>query len=131
MSRAASGQPTPGEPGSDQPPPPGLLIDEMFPLSAAEVLRTRYARDATHVGEVGLRATDDRDVAAFARTRHLAVVTENVADFAAEADVVLVFVLKRHLPAGGGQSAALAAVLDRWLRANPSPYLGAHWPPAR
>jgi hypothetical protein len=40
---------------------------------------------------------------------------ENVADFAAERDVVLVFVfvLKKNLPAGGGQAVALAKVLDR------------------
>jgi hypothetical protein len=41
---------------------------------------------------------------------------------------VLVFVLKKHLPAGGGQAAALAAVLDRWAQEHPAPYLGQHWP---
>jgi hypothetical protein len=57
-----------------------------------------------------------------------AVVTENVVDFSAERDVVLVFVLKRNLPTGGGQSAALATALDRWAKANPDPYVGPHWP---
>jgi hypothetical protein len=38
-------------------------------------------------------------------------VTENVADFAAERDLVLVFVLKKNLPAGGAQAAGLAAVV--------------------
>ena len=52
---------------------------------------------------------------------------ENVADFAAERDLVLVFVLK-NLPAGGGQAAALARILDRWDRDHPDPYLGHHWP---
>jgi hypothetical protein len=42
---------------------------------------------------------------------------------------VLVFVLKRRLPAGGGQAAALAEVLDRWAHTNPDPYVGPHWPP--
>jgi len=56
------------------------------------------------------------------------MVTENVADFAAERDVVLLFVLKKHLPAGGGQAAALARILDRWAKDSPEPYLGHHWP---
>ncbi len=63
-----------------------------------------------------------------ARAEGRAVVTENVADFAAERDVVLVFVLKKNLPAGGVQAAALAKVLDRWAEDHPDPYLGHHWP---
>lgn len=104
-----------------------FLIDEMFPV-AAEQLRDAYGHDAVHVAEVGLRATEDAHVAAAARAEGRAVVTENVADFAAERDVVLVFVLKRNLPAGGGQAGALAKILDRWAQANPDPYLGPHWP---
>jgi hypothetical protein len=46
-------------------------------------------------------------VAAVARAEGRAVVTGNVADFAAERDVVLVFVLKKNLPAGGGQSLSM------------------------
>ncbi|MFZ0191493.1 MAG: DUF5615 family PIN-like protein [Streptosporangiaceae bacterium] len=105
-----------------------FLIDEMFPVAAAELLRDTYGRDAVHVAEVGLRAADDPQVAATARAEGRTVVTENVADFAAERDVVLVFVLKRNLPAGGGQAAALARILDRWARDSPDPYLGHHWP---
>jgi len=101
-----------------------FLIDEMFPVAAAQLLRDTYGQDAVHVGEVGLRAADDAQVAATGR----AVVTENVADFAAERDVVLVFILKRNLPAGGGQAAALARILDRWAHDFPDPYLGHHWP---
>jgi hypothetical protein len=101
-----------------------FLIDEMFPVATAEILRDAYGRDAVHVGEVGLRATEDAQVAATAR----AVVTENVADFATERDVALVFVMKRNLPAGGGQAAALARILDRWAQDFPDPYLGHHWP---
>jgi len=104
-----------------------FLIDEMFPVAAAEVLRTT-GRDAVHVAEIGLRAADDTQVATAARADGRAVVTENVADFAAERDVVLVFVLNRNLPAGGGQAAALARVLDRWAQDFPDPYLGHHWP---
>jgi Domain of unknown function (DUF5615) len=105
-----------------------FLIDEMFPVTAAEILRTRHGRDAVHVTEVGLRAADDTQVAATARAEGRAVVTENVADFAAERDLVLVFVLKKNVPAGGGQAAALARILDRWDSDHPDPYLGHHWP---
>ena len=66
--------------------------------------------------------------AAAARGEGRAVVTENVVDFAAERDLVLVFVLKKNLPAGGGQAAALAKILDRWAQEHPAPYLGPHWP---
>jgi diketogulonate reductase-like aldo/keto reductase len=105
-----------------------FLIDEMFPLGTAELLRTIHGRDAVHVCEAGLRAVDDAQVVAAARAEGRAVVTENVADFAAERDVVLVFVLKRNLPAGGAQAAALAKILDRWAADFPDPYLGHHWP---
>jgi Domain of unknown function (DUF5615) len=105
-----------------------FLIDETFPAAAAEILRTKYGHDAVHVTEVGLPAVDDMQVAAAARAEGRAVVTENVADFAAERDLVLVFVLKKNLPAGGGQAAALARILDCWDRDHPDPYVGHHWP---
>jgi hypothetical protein len=106
----------------------GFLIDEMFPPAAAAFLTEKYGRQAAHVADVGLQAAADSQVAAAARAEGLVVVTENVADFAAEPDVILVFVLKKNLPAGGGQAAALAAVLDRWAREHPVPYVGQHWP---
>lgn len=105
-----------------------FLVDEMFPKATAALLREKYGHDAVHVAEVGLRAADDTEVAAFARAQGRVVVTENVADFAAERDVALVFVLKKNLPAGGGQAAALAKILDGWTRDYPQPYLGPHWP---
>ena len=105
-----------------------FLVDEMFPAAAAEILRTKYGHDAAHVTEAGLRAADDTQVAAAARAEGRAAVTGNVADFAAERDLVLVFVLKKNLPAGGAQAAALARILDRWDRDHGDPYLGHHWP---
>ena len=105
-----------------------FIVDEMFPTATAALLRDTYDRDAVHVAEAGLHAADDAQVAAAARAEGRAVVTENVADFAVERDVVLVFVLKINLPAGGGQAAALAKVLDRWVADHPDPYLGHHWP---
>ena len=106
-----------------------FLIEEMFPLATVALLRDTYGHDALHVTEAGLRAAEDAQVAAVARRQGRAVVTENVADFAPERDVVLVFVLKSNLPAGGGQAAALAKLLDRWAHDQPDPYLGHHWPP--
>jgi Domain of unknown function (DUF5615) len=106
-----------------------FLVDEMFSAAVAVILRETYGHDAVHVSDVGLGAAEDSDVAALARAQGRAVVTENVADFAAEREVVLEFVLKKNLPAGGGQAAALAKALDRWSRDHPEPYLGPHWPP--
>ncbi len=105
-----------------------LLLDEMFPRHAAALLREQYGHQVVHVSEVGLAATADGDIVTFARADRWAIVTENVSDFTRESDVALVFVLKRNLPAGAPQAAALAAVLDRWVQEHPDPYLGAHWP---
>lgn len=105
-----------------------FLIDEMFPPDVAVLLREKYGHDARHVCEVGLQAAEDALVAAAGRAEGRAIVTENVADFAAERDLVLVFVLKRNLPAGGAQAPALAKALDRWAHDQPDPYLGSHWP---
>ncbi|MQA25549.1 MAG: hypothetical protein GEU94_08760 [Micromonosporaceae bacterium] len=107
-----------------------FLIDETFPSTTAELLRDAYGHDAVHVADMGLIATEDAEVATAARAAGRAVVTENVADFAAERDVVLVFVLKKNLPAGGGQAKALAMLLHDWAEANPEPYLGPDWPTA-
>ncbi|HET7388870.1 MAG TPA: DUF5615 family PIN-like protein [Nocardioidaceae bacterium] len=105
-----------------------FLLDEMFPAQAATLLRDAHGRDAVHVREVGLAGRQDAEIAAFARAEDRAVVTENVADFSRERDVVLLFMLKSRLPAGGAQASALASALDAWARANPEPYLGVHWP---
>jgi hypothetical protein len=106
----------------------GFLVDEMFPPATAALLRDKYGHDAIHVSEVGLAGADDAQVAAAARAEGRAMVTENVADFVTERDVVLLFVLKRNLPAGRAQAAALAAILDRWADEHPEPYLGSDWP---
>lgn len=105
-----------------------FLIDETFPPAAADLLRDHHGHDAAHVTEVGLGAADDPDVAAAARTHDRALVTENVVHFAHERDLVLVFVHKRRLPAGGAQASALAELLDRWAADHPAPYRGPHWP---
>jgi len=105
-----------------------FVLDEMFPVEAARHLRDELGHDAVHVSEVGLAGAADGEVASLARAEERALVTENVADFAPQADLALVCVLKRRLPSGGGQARALAVLLDRWANENPRPYLGQHWP---
>lgn len=101
----------------------------MYPAQTALLLTDELGHDAVHVSQVGLAGAADPDVADLARTEDRVMVTENVADFAAEPDLILVCVLKRNLPSGGNQAPALAALLDRWAGRNPRPYLGQHWPP--
>lgn len=105
-----------------------FLLDEMFPPDAARLLRERSDHDAVHVSDVGLRGADDAAVASLARAEDRALITENVVHFTAERDLVLVFVLKKNLPAGGGQAKGLAVLLDRWTSTHPDPYRGHHWP---
>lgn len=105
-----------------------LLLDEMLPRDAARQLRDDFGHDAVHVDDLGLRGVDDLRIAQVARTEGRALVTENIVDYAKEQDLVLVCVLKRNLPAGGAQANALAKLLDGWIRDNPHPYLGQHWP---
>lgn len=107
-----------------------FLIDAMFPPRTAVLLRDEYGYDATHVVEMDLAAADDAEIVIVAKAAGRVVVTENVKDLAAERDLVLVFVLKKNLPAGGAMPGALAKVLDEWARANPEPYPGSHWPVA-
>lgn len=99
----------------------------MFPPATATILQGRGI-DAVHVTELGLAGTDDSIIAERARQDGDAVVTENIADYAGEHDVVLVFVLKRNLPPGGAQANGLAHLLRRWVEDNPEPFLGQHWP---
>lgn len=105
-----------------------FLLDEMFPAEAAQKLRDDFGHDGVHVSEVGLAGVADAEVGNAVRAEKRAVVTENVADFAEEPDLVLVCILKRNLPSGGAQAHALAALLDRWATDNPRPYIGQHWP---
>lgn len=90
-----------------------FLVDEMFPPTAPALLREKYglprSTSARRASLVPKMLSSPR-----LRAEGRAVVTQNVADFAVERDVVLFFILKKNLPAGGAQTAALAAVLDRW-----------------
>lgn len=83
--------------------------------------------DALHVRDLGLDARPDREVAAAAGREGRALVTENVKDFAAEHDIVVVCVLKSQLTQHG-MDVHLASVLDQWAATNPDPYVGLHWP---
>lgn len=105
-----------------------FVLDEMFPRDTSRHLSERGQHDATHVTDIGFGGASDDEVARHARSIGATLVTENVVDFAREADLVVVFVRKRDLPSGGAQAAALADVVHRWAQANPQPYVGHHWP---
>ncbi|HZQ30241.1 MAG TPA: DUF5615 family PIN-like protein [Mycobacterium sp.] len=103
-----------------------FLIDEMFAATTCDLL-TKRNHDAVHVRDRGVNARPDREVAAVAASEGRVLVTENVEDFAAARDVVVVCLLKSRLPASG-MAEHLARLLDRWATENPYPYLGLHWP---
>lgn len=103
-----------------------FLIDEMFaPRTCVQLVERGH--DAVHVRDLGVDARPDREVAAAAARENRVLVTENVKDFAAEHDIVVVCVLTSHLPQQG-MDGHLASVLDQWAATNPEPYVGLHWP---
>ncbi len=99
----------------------------MLPPRTAVILRDEHGLRAQHVTELGMAHTEDAVIAQFAREHSRVVVTENVADFAGERGVVLVFVLDetsrraapwpQDSPTGspGGQLP------------TPDPFPGQHW----
>lgn len=103
-----------------------FLIDEMFPPATAQRL-VKLGHDAAHVRDLSVDARPDTEVAAAAIRGGRVLVTENVKDFAAERDLVVLCVLKARLPAHD-MAARLAQLLDGWAGANPDPYVGMHWP---
>lgn len=103
-----------------------FLVDEMFPPNSCRYL-VDFGHDAIHVRDRGVDARPDVEVATVAAHERRVLVTENVKDFAAEHDIVIVCVLKARLRQRG-MAQRLAEVLDKWTAANPSPYLGLHWP---
>lgn len=105
-----------------------FLIDEMFPPPIC-VLLAEFGHDAVRVRDRGVDARPAQEVAAAAVREDRALVTENVKDFAAEHDLVVVCVLKSRLSARG-MAEHLARVLDTWASSHPDPYIGLHWPTA-
>jgi Domain of unknown function (DUF5615) len=103
-----------------------FLIDEMFPPDTCNELAT-LSHDAVHVRDRGVDARPDPEVAAVAVREGRVLVAENVKDFAAEHDIVILCVLKSRLPSRG-MAARLARMLEAWASANPDPYVGVHWP---
>jgi len=79
-----------------------LVLDEMYPPAAAELLRQRRV-DALAVKEsAALSGLEDRELLAFAARDQRVLVTENVADFAVlartEEHVGIVFCHPRRFP---------------------------------
>lgn len=98
----------------------------MFPSAACSLL-AELGHDAVHVRELGLEARPDSEVATAASGSGRVLVTENVKDFAAEHDLVVLCVLTSRL-AGGGMARRLADIAHRWATKEPEPYIGLHWP---
>lgn len=105
------------------------------PATATELCALGH--DALSVMGADLTETADEVVYGAAIEQDRTMVTENFADFAVivearlareEPCVPVVFVRKRDFPRGGGLAAHLARHLDRWAKANPTPYTGLHWP---
>lgn len=63
-----------------------LLVDEMYPPAIAEQLRARGHDVEAVTARPELRSLADTDLFALAQEERRAVVTENIADFAAIAD---------------------------------------------
>jgi predicted nuclease of predicted toxin-antitoxin system len=84
-----------------------LLLDEMYPAALAEGLRAAGI-DSITVRDLGLGGSSDRDVFAAAVLAGYAVLTENVADFAA--------IAAEHLNAGEHHSGVLIALSNRFSR---------------
>jgi len=103
-----------------------FLIGETFPPDTCKGLASR-GHDAVHARDRGVDARPDPEVAAVAVREGRMLVTENVKDFAAEHDIVIVCVLKSRLPQQG-MADHLVQMLDAWATANPDPYVGLHWP---
>jgi predicted nuclease of predicted toxin-antitoxin system len=113
-----------------------FLLDEMFPVGAAEELRSA-GHDAASVAELDLLATPDAEIFGRAVTDDRVIVTENFQDFATLLELrstreerlfPVVFVRKSSLPKGARRmSHALAERLVRWCENNPEPYRHAHW----
>ena len=112
-----------------------LLIDEMFPMEIAVVLRERHGVDAISVRERSeLMGREDLSVFAAAQAEGRAVVTENVRDFrpiAREHEAVgkvhhgLVFTTDRRFPRArpgtvGRLIAALSTVAGETVSMEPS-----------
>ena len=102
-----------------------VLLDEMFPAATCDLL-TAEGHDAVAVRQIGLAGRPDPEVAGLARGQRRVLVTENVRDFAAEPDLVILIVLKSTLPPAG-MAHHLARRIVGWAAANPNPYVGLHW----
>ncbi len=114
-----------------------LLLDEHFAPAIAAQLRER-GHDVVAVPEVqGLRGATDDVVLELAAAEGRAVVTENVADFAAldatwrtgeRAHAGIVFTSNRRFPRGRGDTIGrLLIALDELIARHPEGTTATHW----
>lgn len=83
-------------------PPVRLVLDEMYPPAAAELLRQRGVDTLAVKESAELSGLGDRELLAFGAVEQRVLVTENVADFAVlartEEHVAIVFCHPRRFP---------------------------------
>lgn len=102
-----------------------FLVDAMLPPEVADRLDAA-GHDATTPARLGAHNLPD-DALVLAATRdERVIVTENASDFAAVTSCPVLFVRKSWWPTTS-LAPRLAAALDRWAAANPSPGKWPHW----
>lgn len=84
-----------------------ILVDEMYPASAAEALRA-IGIEATTVAALGMAGASDAEVFGPASAGGYAILTENVGDFAR--------IAAEHSTAGGPHPGLLIALSSRFSR---------------
>ena len=84
-----------------------ILVDEMYPASVAQALRA-IGLDAATVADLRLAGASDREVFGAAVSDGMAVLTENVGDFAQ--------IAAEHSIAGAHHSGLLIALSSRFSR---------------
>ena len=84
-----------------------ILVDEMYPATVAETLRSAGI-DTITVADLGLAGASDPEVSSAAVTGGYAVLTENVGDFTRIAG--------EHSTAGGHHHGVLIALSSRFSR---------------
>lgn len=102
-----------------------FLIDAMFSPEVAKILNS-IGHDAVTPADRGGMRQSDQFLIQVASVEDRVIVTENWPDFAGVTTCPVLFVRKSLWPSKT-LSSSLAASLDRWAAANPSPGAWAYW----
>jgi hypothetical protein len=111
-----------------KPPPPALLLDEMFSPTIAERLLAKGYDVLAVAAEPGLRAMGDAELFEWACSKGRRLVTENAKDFrpllereASGAGPGILFTSSRTFPRSRRSVGLLVAALEGWLRRHDAP----------